>query len=47
MKAILALEDGSVFHGQGFGASTGPGGRKIGVSGFYRVGLVSRLHFVP
>src|ERR1700690_1073791 len=26
MKAILALEDGSVFHGQGFGASASAGG---------------------
>jgi len=26
MKAILALEDGSVFHGQGFGARTSAGG---------------------
>jgi len=24
MKAILALEDGSVFHGEGFGARGGP-----------------------
>ena len=26
MKAILALEDGSVFHGQGFGARASAGG---------------------
>src|SRR5665647_2335920 len=29
MKAILALEDGSIFHGQGFGARTSAGGEVV------------------